>query len=282
MGTTTTTTTLCTLVTSWGSGGSGPGQFDFPQGIDVSPAGTRVYVADLFNDRVQVFDPDGTFLFAFTGPPSSPEAAFVFPTDVAVDPLGNVFVLANDQVYKFDADGVFLTKWGDFGSAEGEFMGPSGIAVDVLGDVYVADSGNSRVQVFDGAGLFLRAWGSQGSGDGQFNVTVDVAVFDSDSVWVIELNDARRLQRFTTLGDFLSSRSLAPAFPYQLDTDASGNVYIVGGGNLSRLGPNGDGPLLTLWHSPGSAVSGVATAPGNLVYVTEESSNQVTKLQCPP
>ena len=51
-------------VASWGSLGSGPGQFDTPHGIAVSPQ-DEIYVADRGNRRIQVFDPDGTYLREF-------------------------------------------------------------------------------------------------------------------------------------------------------------------------------------------------------------------------
>ena len=52
-------------VTSWGSLGSGPGQFDTPHGIAVSPA-DEIYVADRGNRRIQVFDADGNYIREFT------------------------------------------------------------------------------------------------------------------------------------------------------------------------------------------------------------------------
>jgi len=53
-----------TYLTEWGSHGTGPGQFQTPHAIDIDSRG-RVVVADRGNDRLQVFDPDGTFIEAF-------------------------------------------------------------------------------------------------------------------------------------------------------------------------------------------------------------------------
>src|SRR4029077_6629695 len=52
-------------VASWGSLGNGPGQFDTPHGIAVSPS-DEVYVADRGNRRIQVFDTEGKFIRQFT------------------------------------------------------------------------------------------------------------------------------------------------------------------------------------------------------------------------
>ncbi len=62
-------------VASWGSLGSGPGQFDTPHGIAVSPK-DEVYVADRGNRRIQVFDTEGKFIRQFTiDVPVSPNEA---------------------------------------------------------------------------------------------------------------------------------------------------------------------------------------------------------------
>ncbi|MGA3179276.1 MAG: M56 family metallopeptidase [Verrucomicrobiota bacterium] len=43
------------LLTQWGSKGVGPGQFDFVARVAVDPAGTRVFVTDANNNRVEIF-----------------------------------------------------------------------------------------------------------------------------------------------------------------------------------------------------------------------------------
>jgi hypothetical protein len=45
-----------TSVRSFGTGGSGPGQFAAPEGVAVS--GGLVYVADFLNNRIDRFDPN--------------------------------------------------------------------------------------------------------------------------------------------------------------------------------------------------------------------------------
>src|SRR5215210_2741886 len=44
------------LIGQWGSGGSGPGEFDRPAGVAVDAAG-NLYVADTFRHRVQKLSP---------------------------------------------------------------------------------------------------------------------------------------------------------------------------------------------------------------------------------
>src|SRR5262249_52253459 len=50
-----------TFVKSWGTKGTGPGQFQTPHCIAIDATG-RVWVCDRNNNRIQVFDQDGKFL----------------------------------------------------------------------------------------------------------------------------------------------------------------------------------------------------------------------------
>jgi streptogramin lyase len=72
------------------------------------------------------------------------EATFSFPTDVAIDAEGNIFVVdsGSGKIRKITANGV-VTTIGD--SPEGFFYVPLGIAVDANGHLIVADSGNNRI-----------------------------------------------------------------------------------------------------------------------------------------
>jgi sugar lactone lactonase YvrE len=49
------------FITSWGSFGTAPGQFDQPHGLAFDSQG-RLFVADRGNNRIQIFDQDGTLL----------------------------------------------------------------------------------------------------------------------------------------------------------------------------------------------------------------------------
>ena len=50
-----------TLLNQWGAHGKGDGEFDFPSGIAVNPDGL-ICVLDMYNYRIQIFLPDGTFI----------------------------------------------------------------------------------------------------------------------------------------------------------------------------------------------------------------------------
>lgn len=125
--------------------------FSYPTDVAVASDG-RLYVADGYNDRVQMFNPDGSFSRKWGGPFAANiygpfNGWFATVTSVAVGPKGNIFVadFYNDRIQKFAPDGTFLTSFGQHGDAKGKLRYP--IAVDVAPDgaVFVADYGNNRV-----------------------------------------------------------------------------------------------------------------------------------------
>ena len=71
------------LISSWGSPGTGPGEFSTPHGIWLDRA-DRVLVTDRENDRVQLFDRDGGYLGEW--------GDFYHPMDLYEDDRGCVIV----------------------------------------------------------------------------------------------------------------------------------------------------------------------------------------------
>ena len=90
-----------TFVTTWGSSGTGDGQFNAPLGVATDGNG-NVYVADTNNNRIQKFDASGTFL-ATWGIAGSGNGQFSDPTGVATHGSGDVYVAdaGNNRIQKF-------------------------------------------------------------------------------------------------------------------------------------------------------------------------------------
>jgi hypothetical protein len=83
-------------------------------------------------------------------------------TRVAADGLGNIYALGtfNNAVFKFGADGKFLTRFGDAGEQPGQFRAAYSIGVDGKGRVYVSDI--KGIQVFDTNGRYLTVFKPEG------------------------------------------------------------------------------------------------------------------------
>lgn len=141
-----------------GKAGKGPGEFNYPASIAVS--GQKLYVADLYNQRVQVLNTAGEQISTI---PSARDrrkfSSAIMPTTVAVDQQGNVYVsdIGAQRILVFDSSGNFSREFGRAGSKPGELSYVNGITVDDAdGLIYLANSNNSRLEVYSTAGKYLK------------------------------------------------------------------------------------------------------------------------------
>jgi len=74
----------------FGKKGSGPGEFEVPDYVTLSPSG-ELHVTDQKNGRIQVFDLEGKHLRTLGGPGSAP-GLFSDPEDITFDRNGNIIV----------------------------------------------------------------------------------------------------------------------------------------------------------------------------------------------
>jgi DNA-binding beta-propeller fold protein YncE len=129
------------FIKAWGKAGTMPGEFNLVHAIVVGP-NNWVYVCDRENERIQIFDLDGTFIEEWTH--------VGHPWGLHLTP-DNVFYMTDgyaDRVSKLDLSGKVLGTLGSSGKAPGEFMYAHGIAVGPGDEFYVSEILNWRVQKF--------------------------------------------------------------------------------------------------------------------------------------
>jgi hypothetical protein len=143
---------------SFGSEGSGEGQFLRPGQMAVNDATGDVYVIDRGNDRVDVFSATGEYKFDFNGS-TAPKGSFNFASEehneneggIAIDNSGNpgdpsagdVYVAdtGHQVVDKFTAGGVFINQI-KLPSGLPEFTDTPAVGVDANGVLWVAAGKN--------------------------------------------------------------------------------------------------------------------------------------------
>jgi hypothetical protein len=156
---------------TWGRQGDQPGEFREPH--DVAADDEFVYVADTWNQRVQVFDRRGGHVFTITGEPSmnSPRGVAAAGKRVYIAEAGAGRISVYDRAGKLQQ--TFGTPGGD---APGHLTEPTDVAVDSRGGVWVVNGGNNRLEHFapDGKALApLPVPGWSGRGLKEFYLSID-------------------------------------------------------------------------------------------------------------
>ena len=217
---------------SFGTKGSGQGQFMHPSGVTVDGEG-NILVADSDNHRIQKFKAEGQFLTA-VGSKGSLPLQFNEVRDIAINTINNkVYVVdnINHHIQVLNSDLTFSNTIGKYGRNKGEFKYPCAIACDSTGNVYVADGANHRIQVFTSTGKFLRMFGSRGEGDGELDWPIGITLDVQDKVYVSDSKN-HRISVFTSEGQFVmsfGSKGVRPGEfqrPRGLAVDSNGVVYV--------------------------------------------------------
>lgn len=130
---------------SFGSYGTGNGQFDNPYGI--TSDNNYLWVTDSGNHRVQKFTLQGVYVEQF-GTYGSNIDNFNFPKGIATDGLFLYVVDQNNNRFKIlTMTGLTVMAIGEYGSGTNQFIHPTNIAVDSA-YIYIDDTGNNRTVIY--------------------------------------------------------------------------------------------------------------------------------------
>lgn len=191
------------LLGSWGATGAGPGQFHSPGGVTLTPDG-HVVVADMGNNRIETFTPDGSLLSVWEAPDGD-----TVPVDVVAASDGSIYastvqpqtlVQRAGEVVRLSPDGT-VTKAID--NLSGSDLWFPDAAVAGSGQVYVADAWMG-VLPLDASMAKVDSWQVPGSG----TAAVSVRAAPSGDVYALACSYAGSdctLTEFTPAGDPVAS-----------------------------------------------------------------------------
>lgn len=294
--------TVHVFSTTFGSEGSGSGQFVEPVGVAVNSTTHDVYVVDRTNGRVEKFSANGaTVLGEFDGS-TAPGGPFSAPDAIAVDNVetggldpsaGDVYVVdaGHDVIDKFNASGTFEAQL--TGPESGAFGPIEGLAVDGAGNLWVyrlnEESGEGELDEFSDTGTFVKR---VGTGRGALP---GLAISADGRIAYVVVGDEKAIKLDTTTGrelaewrmEFNGSESVGA-----LAVDfGSGHIFVdgtvEGEGVIQDFAPfdeNEETPPPEPFSTPLQTITaaGFADSPGiavdassGTIYASERSADQV-------
>ncbi len=250
----------------------------------------RIYIADVFNQRVRRVDLDGTITtiagtglsgFSGDGGPAT-SAELDEPDGVALDAQGRVYIAdsVNARIRMVDTNGIITTVAGDGNRATLDH--PHGVAIDPMGRLLIADTYNHRIRRLDGGTLTTiagtGAYGFSGDGGPATSATMStpyyVGVDSMGRVLISDLsnNRIRRVELDNTIDTIAGNGGTGfsgdggPAIngtfnqPYKIATDAQDNIYIADQQNQRIRKVSAGGTLSTVAGNGAIGANGDAAA----------------------
>lgn len=270
--------------------GKGPNaRFASPEGMTMDAAG-NLYIADCDNHVIRKLSPEG-IVSTLAGTPeqagyrdgTGKEAQFKNPSDVAIDPAGNVFVAdsGNGTIRKISPSGNVSTLAGRPGESErsvdgqgleAQFRYPSALSIDPAGNLYLIDSGGRAIRKITPAGAVSTLAGTldcdannQMAKDGKgttarfvrlrgLTVAATGTLYVTDEKSIRSVSPAGVVQTISgAIGRHSHLDGKAPFARYQdprdIAVDSHGNLYITDDNTIRKI--SFSGRTSTFAGSPG-------------------------------
>ena len=229
-----------TLLFSFGTSGTGNGQFTEARGVGLDSTG-NIYVADMENSRVQKFDATGTYISQW-GTQGTGNGQFGRAQTLFIDALDNIYVGDNEKpgggpslntrVQVFDTAGTYIRTIGSFGDGDGQMRQVGGTIMNSEGNLEITDTLQHRIQVMTPTGTFIGAYGAYGDGMEEFSypaglavnpVTSTITIADYGNHRVQQLPGGTRIYNLNSSADVLKANdtiSLVKAYINPADAGA--------------------------------------------------------------
>ena len=264
----------------YGWGKTSDQQFWGPQGVAIGPDGT-IWATTQGQNRVVGFNPDGSLSAMLyqgkNGDPKSPNA-FTYPTAVAVDPSGLIYIAdqPRNTVWVVSRDNKILHS----------IFVPTPSSIAVSNNRLVVGSAAGFV-IMSPTGQVVKVLGTEGKGINQFNGVRGVAIAKDGTIFAVDQYN-NRVSAYDTNGNrkwivntgnpgnrksvaksIVATASIAPAnmqIPAGLTIDGAGRLIVADpfGFDLTVLNAK-NGALIAKYGNPGT-VDGQFVYPSSVAY----------------
>lgn len=272
-------------VSTFGTRGTGAGQFKSPRSVTSDGAG-GVWVADALNYRVQHLTMTGASLGA-TPVNAYGDAPSQFRSPHCVTRIPGTSRVAvcdtfNFRVSVFDGAGSspnLVSTVGGTKPVAGGFNRPFGLAYGPGGELYVADWFNHRIEKFNADGSFDRQWGGYGPQNGSLIFPRNVTVGGDGNVVVTD-SENNRIDVFSPSGAFVKAvkppAGSALSRPHQTALDGSGGYWVADTLNARVVHLSSTGSVLSSFTVAGKP-QGIAVDTDGSLLVSNTANNKVER-----
>ena len=202
-----------TKLRTFGSNGSGDGQFYYPS--DIAIRGNVLYVLEQGNHRIQKITTSGQFISKF-GTRGSGNGQLYTPRGICLDQNGRIFVseYSGNRVSVFESDGSFAYH------ITGNLVNPWGLTFDPSGNLHVCNCGSNNVSIFTPEGRYISQYASQ------VTSPAGIAIDEEGYTFITEFSSTN--SRFSVLGPNHQLVRHVQNFSYAagITMDKEGFVYV--------------------------------------------------------
>lgn len=277
------------------SPGDANNRLNSPEAVVAVEAINRIYVADGYNNRIQVFNYAGVYLATLN--------VDTFPYDVAVDGAANLYVARGNtnfsDVRQYTHDLAYVRTYGVTGvpylTNHLHLNQPGGVAVAPDGSIYIGEMNGQRLLKLNPGGGQIWAVGSpgvRGDANNRFRRITDVDLDSSGRVYAADVGN-HRIQIYSPAGVFVATigQTLNPGSgtnqfnnPNGVAVAPDGRIFVADSGNhrvqvfnasrtrIATIGQTG----VSGWDSAhfNNPVDVDVDAAGN-IYVVDEQNHRV-------
>lgn len=240
--------------------GSALGKFNSPTALFAH--GSNVIVADKLNNRIQVFGDNGSI--------SSAQNTISWDTSLTPDDVvehnGKYYILANNKVYALSGLQTVIYDNG--------FVNPSDLAVDCFATVYLTTD----------SGIYAKSEGAIAFTKFLDINAIDITVSPKGSV-LYALTLDNKITAYDSLGSLIFTTETDKTFSAnaRIDTDVSGNMFILDGSSLYKYARSVSGYSLEYekqitFNNQTAICSDLSLSLGGTIYLTSSVNNCVYSL----
>ena len=234
----------------------------------------EVYVLDYENNLIQRFTKDGRSYFEW----SIRQEGLSFPLDMAIDSDNNIYVLDDDDIFKFTEYFDNVTR---LNLPEKEITSNNELVIDSENNVYVF--GNDMLK-FDSKGSLIKEWSLPTYDFGRYGIAYSFDVDSNDNVYVLYGFGIDKYDKNGNMKehiDYTPAEKISLSYGDKISIDTQDNIFILDQTNEMIHMILNNGTHITSWGYSGYdkgeffGIDDMEFNSQNIAYVLDSENKRI-------